>query len=134
MHPTVARRKPEVNAYRIFYGTTFNLKNASASIAERISRSKIDNQRLAEIPIGKMPKTGYDAAAMSCHQIAPTHSPFAHTAPREAAACFRRLRRNSSNSFEKKELERCARQTCQKRTVYVLQHRTVLFVANSLRS
>jgi hypothetical protein len=58
MHPTVARRKPEVNAYRIFYGTTFNLKNASASIAERISRSKIDNQRLAEIPIGKMPKTG----------------------------------------------------------------------------
>ena len=37
----------------------------------------------------------------SCPRIAPTHSPFAHTPPREAAADCGRLRRNSNRCFTK---------------------------------
>ena len=37
----------------------------------------------------------------SCPRIAPTHSPFAHTPPREAAADCGRLRRNRNRCFTK---------------------------------
>ena len=39
--------------------------------------------------------------AKSCPRIAPTHSPFAHTPPREAAADCGRLRRNRNRCFTK---------------------------------